>query len=90
MPRLGRVVLPGYPHHVVQHRHKQVVFAEEAGYLYYLSTLAEFKNLYDVRVYAFCLMTNHVDLILLPGESATGLGQLMKRLAGGRRSVSVS
>ena len=32
MPRLGRVVLPHYPHHVVQRGHnKQVVFAEGLG-----------------------------------------------------------
>ncbi len=48
MPRLGRVVLPNYPHHVVQRGHnKQVVFAEEADYRYYLSTLVEFKDLPD-------------------------------------------
>ncbi len=83
MPRLGRVVLPNYPHHVVQRGHnKQVVFAEEADYLYYLSTLEEFKDIYGIRVYGFCLMTNHVHLILQPGEEIAGLGQLMKRLAG--------
>ena len=83
MPRIGRVVLPNYPHHVVQRGHnKQVVFAEEADYLYYLNTLEEFKVLYDVKVYGFCLMTNHVHLILQPGDSVAGMGQLMKRLAG--------
>ncbi len=61
---------------------KQVVFAEEADYLYYLNTLEEFKVLYDVKVYGFCLMTNHVHLILQPGDSVAGVGQLMKRLAG--------
>ena len=60
MPRLGRVVLPNFPHHVVQRRHdKQVVFAEEADCRYYLSTLEEFKDVYGVKVYGFCLMTNH-------------------------------
>jgi len=40
MPRRGRVVLPNFPHHVVQRGHnKQVVFAEEVDFLYYLSTL---------------------------------------------------
>jgi len=68
---------------VVQRGHnKQVVFAEEADYRYYLRTLEEFKDLYDVRVYGFCLMTNHVHLILQPGDSVAGMGQLMKRLAG--------
>jgi putative transposase len=28
MPRMGRVVLPGYPHHIVQRGHnRQLVFA---------------------------------------------------------------
>ena len=83
MPRVGRVVLQNYPHHVVQRGHnKQVVFAKEDDYRYFLSTLEEYKDLYDVKVFGFCLMTNHVHLILQPGETISGLGQLMKRLAG--------
>jgi len=40
MPILGRVVFPNHPHHVVQRGHnKQVVFAEEADFRYYLRTL---------------------------------------------------
>jgi putative transposase len=61
MPRLGRVVLPNYPHHIVQRGHnKQVVFAEGADFLYYLSTLEEYKGMYGVKV------TNHVHLICNP------------------------
>ncbi|MFD2110841.1 transposase [Thiorhodococcus fuscus] len=83
MPRIGRVILPNYPHHVVQRGHnRQVVFAEEADYRYYLDTLEAFKHVYDVKVFGFCLMTNHVHLILQPGEAIADLGQFMKRLAG--------
>ena len=83
MPRVGRIVLQNYPHHVVQRGHnKQVVFAEEADYRYYLKTLEEFKDLYGVKVYGFCLMTNHTHLLLEPGDEIAGLGRLMKRLAG--------
>lgn len=40
MPRMGRVILPNYPHHVVQRGHnRQVVFAESSDYLRYLDTL---------------------------------------------------
>lgn len=78
MPRMGRVTLPNYPHHVVQRGHnRQVVFAEASDYLRYLDTLAEFKAAFGVRVYAYCLMTNHVHLLLAPGEEAAGLGRLM-------------
>ena len=82
MPRVGRTVLPYYPHHVIQRGHnRQVVFAEPGDYQRYLDTLAEFKDVYGVRVYAWCLMTNHVHLLLAP-DTIAGLGQLMKRLAG--------
>lgn len=83
MPRMGRVVLPNYPHHVVQRGHnRQAVFAEPGDFKRYLEDLRELKTLFDVKVYAFCLMTNHVHLLLAPGDSAAGLGQLMKALAG--------
>jgi putative transposase len=44
--------------------------------------LETFKQVYNVKGYGFCLMTNHVHLILQAGEAVAGLGQLMKRLAG--------
>lgn len=82
MPRLGRIILPDYPHHIVQRGHnRQVVFAEVRDFERYLETLAGFKDVYGVKVYAYCLMTNHVHLLLAP-ETIAGLGRLMKRLAG--------
>jgi len=81
MPRMGRIVLPNYPHHVVQRGHnRQVVFAVAEDYQRYLTDLRELKDAWGVKVYAYCLMTNHVHLLLAPGDSA-GLGQLMKALA---------
>ncbi len=63
MPRMGRVVVPEYPHHIVQRGHdRKAVFGEDSDYRYYLDTLAEFKGEYGVAVYAYCLMTNHVHL----------------------------
>lgn len=82
MPRMGRIVLPNYPHHVVQRGHnRQVVFAVAEDYQRYLMDLRELKDAFGVKVYAYCLMTNHVHLLLAPGDSVAGLGQLMKALA---------
>jgi REP element-mobilizing transposase RayT len=79
---MARIVLPHYPHHIVQRGHnRQVIFDGRQDYQRYLDTLREFKEKYGVAVYAFCLMTNHVHLLLSPGEP-TGIGKLMKRLAG--------
>jgi putative transposase len=82
MPRMARVVLPHYPHHVVQRGHnRQVVFAAGGDYQRYVDALRQYKELYGVAVHAFCLMTNHVHLLLSPSDAA-GIGKLMKRLAG--------
>ena len=82
MPRQGRVVLPNYPLHVAQRGHnRQVVFAEDEDYQRYLSDLRDLKDAFGIKVYAFCLMTNHVHLLLAPGDSLSGLAQLMKTLA---------
>lgn len=83
MARMARIVIPNHPHHIVQRGHnKQVVFAEPEDFRHYLSDLKELKRHFGVKVYAFCLMTNHVHLLLAPGEDASALGQLMKGLAG--------
>jgi len=82
MPRMGRIVLPNYPHHIVQRGHnRQVVFAEAGDFQRYLYDLRELKDAFGVKVYAYCLMTNHVHLLVAPVESTAGLSQLMKALA---------
>ncbi len=83
MPRTGRVVVANYAHHIVQRGHnRNVVFAEEDDFRYYLDTLKTWKTEYGVKVYGYCLMTNHVHLIVEPPDEAAMLGRLMKRLAG--------
>lgn len=83
MPRQARLILPNCPHHIIQRGHnKQVVFASDEDYSYYLDTLREWKTELGCKVYAFCLMTNHVHLVIDPGDDAKNLGLLMKRIAG--------
>ena len=82
MPRMARVVIPKFSHHIVQRGHnRQLVFAEDADYVRYLENLEEFRRVYRVKIYAWCLMTNHVHLLLAP-DDPNGIGKLMKRLAG--------
>lgn len=83
MPRPVRLILNSCPHHIIQRGHnRQVVFAGNDDYQYYLDTLQEWKSELDCKVYAFCLMTNHVHLIVDPGNQPENLSLLMKRLAG--------
>lgn len=82
MPLPQRLVLPHHSHHIVQRGHnRQAIFAEPTDYQRYLDTLEEFKTQYDVKVHAYCLMTNHVHLLLSPSDDR-GISKLMKRLAG--------
>jgi putative transposase len=67
---------------VVQRGHnRKAVFAGARDYRRYLETLQVLKTRYRVALHAFCLMTNHVHLLLTP-SSSDGLGKLMKGLAG--------
>ncbi len=83
MPRMPRVIVPNHPHHILQRGHNRgVVFIEREDYLRYLDHLEECKKRLQVKVYAYCLMTNHVHLILDPGERIDSIGLLMKHVAG--------
>lgn len=82
MPRYRRLFLPNMPLHVVQRGHdRQTVFVQRADYEYYLSNLFETKCALSVEVHAYCLMTNHVHLILTPGRDANNISKLLRILA---------
>ena len=83
MPRQPRIVLPNCPHHIIQRGHnRSTVFFGDDDYLNYLENLQEWKTKLNCKVYSYCLMTNHVHLVIDPGDSAENLGLLMKRVAG--------
>ncbi len=83
MPRRGRVWVPDCPYHIVQRGHnRSAVFIEDQDYLYYLENLEEWKNELSISIYSYCLMTNHIHLIVNPGKYPERIGHLMKRLAG--------
>jgi putative transposase len=67
MARLARAVATGVPHHVTQRGNRgQPVFFSEADYAAYRDLLAEGCAAAGVAVWAYCLMPNHVHLILVP------------------------
>lgn len=83
MPRKARIVVPNTPHHIIQRGHnREVVFVSDDDYLYYLENLKEWKQYFGCKVYAYCLMTNHVHLIVDPCDNPESIGLLLKRLAG--------
>jgi REP-associated tyrosine transposase len=71
MARLARAILPNYTHHVIQTgNRRQDVFFYDEDYQYYLYLLKEWCHQEDVEVWAYCLMTHHVHLIVKPGKDS--------------------
>jgi len=69
MSRQPRLVIPGHPHHVTQRgNRRQPVFFRDADYQAYLSLLSEWAGRAGTEVWAYCLMPNHVHLILVPSH----------------------
>jgi putative transposase len=67
MARLSRIVIPGVPHHVTQRgNRRQPVFFSDADRLLYLDLLRQGCAAARVECLAWCLMDNHIHLILVP------------------------
>lgn len=82
MPRKARVVAPGVAHHVTQRGvARQTVFYARRDRQVYLKLLAEQARLAGVRVLAYCLMSNHIHLVLVPDEERS-LALCLQRVHG--------
>jgi len=69
MPRIARAVGPGAPHHVTQRgNNRQDVFFVDDDRRAYLELLKHRSQAYGLDVLGYCLMTNHVHLIVVPND----------------------
>ena len=79
MPRIARAVAVGVPHHVTQRGNNRVdVFFNDKDREYYLRMLARYCEEFKLEVWAYCLMTNHVHLLVVPKRDnalAQGIGR---------------
>jgi putative transposase len=67
MPRISRAVAIGYPHHVLQRgNYRQPIFGEDIDYLQYLHWLEEYSKKFSLKIWAYCLMSNHVHYVAVP------------------------
>ena len=83
MARLARAVAAGVPHHVTQRgNRRQTTFFGPADYALYREILATWCRRHDVAVWVWCLMPNHVHLLLVPTDAAglrLALGEAHRR-----------
>ena len=81
MPRSARTVLAGVPHHVVlRGNNRRRLFSYPRDYDRLLSLLGRQLDEGGTSLHAFCLMTNHVHLLVTPEEEAV-LGRFIKGFA---------
>lgn len=67
MPRIARIVLPGYPHHITQRgNNRQDTFFTDDDRRAYLAILRSQAKRYGLTLLGYCLMTNHVHLVVIP------------------------
>jgi putative transposase len=79
MPRIARIVVPHFPHHVIQRGNRsQYVFFSESDKNLYIKLLQEQGKEAGIKYWSYCLMDNHVHLVAIPEKEkslARGIGK---------------
>jgi len=71
-------MVPGIPHHVTQRGNRQVaIFERDEDHFSYLRFPKKYPAQHDLSEWAFSLMSNHVDLVVVPGHEAS-LGRALR------------
>ena len=79
MPRFARLVVPAYPHHVTQRgSRRQPTFFCDADYSARRDWLARQLPTAEAELLAYCLMPNHVHLIVIP-HRPDSLSRLLRK-----------
>lgn len=81
MPRQARKKCESRIYHVMLRgiNHQQI-FEDKEDNLRFLDTLARYKKACEYEIYAYCLMGNHIHILLKEGKES--LSQTLKRIAG--------
>ncbi|MHB1454887.1 MAG: transposase [Saccharofermentanales bacterium] len=79
MPRKGRKKSSsGCYHIIVRGINKQCIFEDDQDKRYYLHKLLVYKEVSECEIYAYCLMSNHVHILLKEGKE--DIGVTLKRI----------
>ncbi len=85
MARLSRISPVGTPVHIIQRgNNRQACFVSDEDHGAYAGWLKEYSKNYQVEIYAWVMMTNHVHLLCTPQQEG-GISLMMQSL--GRRYV---
>lgn len=80
MPRNSRKKSPsGIYHIVLRGTNKQEIFHDKSDNYKFLETLYKYKNMIDIKIFGWCLMNNHVHLLVKQGNEE--ISTTMKRIS---------
>ncbi len=72
MPRIARVVVAEVPYHVTQRgNYRQNIFEDDEDRAKYMELFMEYKEKHGLKLYAWCLMDNHVHFVIEPSTEKT-------------------
>ena len=85
MPRQPGIVGVGYPHHIIlRGNNRSAIFYKDRDRRFFIACLKDIKEKTKSKIYPYCLMPNHVHLLVEPSIEG-GLKDMMQSL--GRRYV---
>jgi len=78
MPRRARLIRAGQYYHILTRgNNRRPLFYEEQDYRYYLKHLSAYLRQHNVSVFHYCLMTNHVHMIICGDGADEGVMKVM-------------
>jgi putative transposase len=82
MARLARIAVANIPYHVTQRGNAgQFILTTDAERTVYLDLLRKYVKLHELLLLGYCLMSNHVHLVIVPRE-ADALAKALKQTHG--------
>lgn len=70
MPRIARGLAGGATYHILNRGNgRQEVFHKDCDYKAFIDLMTKAKELYLIKIFAYCLMPNHFHIVLMPREA---------------------
>ena len=73
-----RKSISGYSHLIMRGNNKQILFEKPEDYRFFISRMARYCQEAGIRIIAYCLMDNHVHILVHDPENA--VSEMMKKL----------
>lgn len=81
MPRTSRIKSESGIYHIIMRGiNRQILFEDEEDCSRFIQTLYRYKDISEFKLYAYCLMGNHIHMLLMEGKEP--LETVMRRICG--------